>query len=135
MLLVSGVTLAWNAVRRSARLQRITVMAALGWAALALGWVATLPVSARWNEAWRAVVLDDAGCRTSSQLPPGMEDARHVVCAARAERAGDRAAVARHLAAVRHAADYGIDEPALAAAVQRASATQPWWATANARNP
>ena len=109
----------WVAVRRSAALQRVVLGAALAWAAVALFWTARLPADEPRSKEWREAVRGTEGCFGSAAGPRGFDDARHLVCAARAERAGDEPAVLLHLAQMRHAADYGANRESLHIAVAR----------------
>jgi len=119
------VTLVWTVLRRSAVAQRVFLGATLAWAAVTLLWTARLPVNAAWVKEWRETVQGTEGCSDSAAGPRGFDDARHLVCAARAERAGDVSATRHHLALVRRAADYGVDEASLRSAVERGGLAKP----------
>jgi hypothetical protein len=123
---VCGVTFVWSLIKRSQKMQRVALSAALLWVALALVWVAARPSNTPWDASWRRVVRDPDGCNVALPLPGGMSDARHVLCAARAERDGDHAQAMRHLSFMRSAAEYQVDDSSLSAAVQDAGSARIW---------
>jgi hypothetical protein len=123
--LALAVALLWAGLRRSAVVQRVVLGATLAWAAVALLWTARLPNNAPWAKEWREVVRGTEGCADSVVSLRGFDDARHLVCAARAEQAGDRSATLHHLAQVQHAVDYGVDEALLRSAVGNRGLAKP----------
>jgi hypothetical protein len=86
---------------------------------VALAWTARLPDNASWALEWREALRGTEGCSDSRTSPRGFDDARHLVCAARAERAGDEPAALHHLGQMRHAADYGVDRESLRIGIAR----------------
>jgi hypothetical protein len=123
--LVAAVTLLWTALRRSAMLQRIALGLGLAWVGVALIWTTRLPLDAAWNSEWRQTVRGENACTPTNLPSQVLSDAHHVLCAARAIRAGDQNAARAHLARVRHAAEYGLDEQALRIAVERNGLGEP----------
>jgi hypothetical protein len=124
-VLALAIAWAWASLRRSALAQRAALGAALAWAAVAILWTARLPVNAPWAREWREAVRGTEGCSDSVATPRGFDDARHLVCAARAERAGDTSAALRHLALVGRAGDYAVDQASLRGASERNGPNQP----------
>jgi hypothetical protein len=113
------VALIWSGLRRSAAVQRIVLGAALAWAVIALVWTTHLPFDRPWSAEWRQTVRGPGGCSDSAVSPAGFDDARHLVCAARAQRAGDESAATWHLTQMTRAAEYGVDAESLRVAVER----------------
>jgi len=123
--LVTAVTFVWTTLRRSARLQRVALGVGLAWVVIALAWTTRLPLNATWNKEWRQTLRGENACAASKPLSPGLADAHHVVCAARAIRAGNPNAARAHLVQVHRAAAYGVDEQALRIAVERNGLAEP----------
>ena len=120
VLALTGLTVyLWKKLRQSAGVQRVAVVAVGAWAMVAFVWTARLPADGPWSNEWREAVRGTEGCSDSAAGPRGFDDARDLVCAARAERAGDAPAVLHHLAQMRHAADYGVDQESLRIALSR----------------
>jgi hypothetical protein len=120
ILMLAGLTAhLWKRLRKSAGLQRIAVGAVGAWVVVALAWTARLPDNASWALEWREALRGTEGCSDSRTSPRGFDDARHLVCAARAERAGDEPAALHHLGQMRHAADYGVDRESLRIGIAR----------------
>ncbi|HVO12413.1 MAG TPA: hypothetical protein VMX54_16840 [Vicinamibacteria bacterium] len=124
VVIVAAVTATWSVVRRSRRAQRLVVSLGLAWSLSSVAWLARLPPNTAADAAWLRVVTAPDGCDAPLAVPSGMEDARHLVCAARAVRQQDENALRRHLASISRPEALGVSEDAVRAAVAQQASVQ-----------
>jgi len=96
-VLVLLVGWSWERLRRSARLQKVAVLAVVSWIVVCGAWLMlAIPRNDDWNRRWNAVLAGQPEPSSLKAFPPGVEDAARLVRALQALRAGDETAFERH---------------------------------------
>ena len=111
----------WERLRRSERLQQVTIGAFSLWIAVCAGWlIGVVPSNDPWNQRWKAVLQGAVEPQAARPFPPGVADAAHLVRALQALRSKDEGAFAEHWGALQVGGAFGIKERELRALARAA---------------
>jgi hypothetical protein len=83
----------WTQLRRSRKLQVVSVAGLGGWVLVCAAWLAfVIPSNAQWNERWKAVVQGTSEPGATTPFPPRVADAARLLRALQMLKKGDEAA-------------------------------------------